>query len=154
MQNDRFNESIATTLEFSQKMLTRKSAGYSTSEDRLHNFRTAAALNGTTMEQALWGMLTKHIVSLRDMVQTGHPHSPDLWDEKIGDAINYLAILRAIASETEWTPESDGNRNKFGVELIQKNKTPLYSAGKDEQFNSNQQRDIDSIKRVADKHSY
>lgn len=141
MQNDRFNESIATTLEFSQKMLTRKSAGYSTSEDRLHNFRTAAALNGSTMEQALWGMLTKHIVSLRDMVQGGQAHSPDLWNEKIGDAINYLAILRAIASETEWTPESDVNRNKIGIEMTPK-------------FNTNQQRDIDSIKRVADKHSF
>lgn len=141
MRDQEFSESITKTLGLSQKVLTQKSAGYSTSDDRLHNFRTAAALNGSTMEQALWGMLTKHIVSLRDMVQTGQAHSPDLWDEKIGDAINYLAILRAIASETEWTPESDVNRNKIGIEI-----TP--------RINTNQQRDIDSIKRVADKYSH
>lgn len=141
MHHTQFDNIIASTLEKAETTLTRKSAAYSSENDRLHNFRTAAALNGSTMEQALWGMLTKHIVSLRDMVQTGSTHSPDLWDEKIGDAINYLAILRAIASETEWTPESDVNRNKIGIEI-------------NPRINTNQQRDIDSIKRVADKHSF
>lgn len=143
MHHTQFDNIIASTFEKAETTLTRKSAAYSSESDRLHNFRTAAALNDSTMEQALWGMLTKHIVSLRDMVQSGRAHSPDLWDEKIGDAINYLALLRAVASETEWTPESDVNRNKIGIGI---ENTPKY--------NTNQQRDIDSIKRVADKHSF
>lgn len=147
MRDQEFNESITNTLGFSQKMLTQKSSGYSTSDDRLHNFRTAAALNDSTMEQALWGMLTKHIVSLRDMVKTGHAYSTDIWDEKIGDAINYLAILRAIVSETGRKPEPVPNQIGIGIEAS----TPVTGTTK---FITNQQRDIDAIRRVADKHSH
>ena len=46
------------------------------------------------MPQALVGMMTKHTVSVYDMVNGGQAYASDKWDEKIGDLINYLLLLR------------------------------------------------------------
>lgn len=166
MQNDRFNDLIETTLDNAKRTLTRKSEGYSTEEDRLHNFRTGAALNGITMEQVCWGMATKHIISIRDMVMSGEAYDADIWDEKLGDAINYLALLKAITAESS-SPSDESLidlREKLtgspypsgpsphlhithGGDILTRNQNS-YSRGIE---HTQQQRDLDSIKRVADK---
>lgn len=173
MQNDRFDEVIDEILDNSRVMLTRKNSGYSKQDDRIHNFRVAAALNGCTMEQALWGMLTKHIVSIRDMVQSGESYSHDIWDEKLGDAINYLAILKAITVDKDEKEERDasdeslmnlrekltGSRHPSEApaeitithsgDILTRNQN-VYSTGIEAAM-TNQQRDLESVKRVADK---
>jgi len=70
-----------------------------TTHDRLHNFKTAAVLLGTTNKGALAGMLAKHIVSVFDMCYSRRRYSDEMWNEKIGDSINYLLLLRAIVEE-------------------------------------------------------
>lgn len=76
------------------RVLKEKAEGYSTDEDVLHNFRVAAGLQGCSVTQALAGMMTKHTVSVYDMVNGGQAYASDKWDEKIGDLINYLLLLR------------------------------------------------------------
>lgn len=168
MQNDQFNEVIEATLDNAKRVLTRKSEGYSTEEDRLHNFRTGAALNGITMEQVCWGMATKHIISIRDMVMSGETYDADIWDEKLGDAINYLALLKAITAEAS-TPSDEsladlrekltGSRHPSEApaqitithsgDVYARNQN-AYSIGVEAAM-TNQQRDLESVKRVADK---
>ena len=79
--------------------LARKQKEYAT-EDRLHNFKVAAAFQQCTVPQALFGFLTKHLVSLSDMIRSGESYSDDIWDEKIGDSINYLFLLSLIFNPT------------------------------------------------------
>lgn len=68
--------------------------------DRLGAFKAAAALQHTTPERALAGMLAKHIVSLYDMCfADGVSFDADTWDEKITDSLNYLFLLKAIVKE-------------------------------------------------------
>lgn len=168
MQSDKFNDIIDETLEAARETLTRKSEGYSTEEDRLHNFRTGAALNGITMEQVCWGMATKHIISIRDMVMSCETYTSDIWDEKIGDAINYLALLKAITAES--SPSSNDSlaalREKLtgsrhpSDEVVEVTVTHsgdtfvkdqnAYSIGVETPMSA-KQRDLESIKRVADK---
>lgn len=76
------------------RVLKEKAEGYSTNEDVLHNFRVAAGLQGCTLTQALVGMMTKHTVSVYDMINSGQSYAPAVWDEKMGDLINYLLLLR------------------------------------------------------------
>lgn len=151
MKDSKFNAVIDDTLNAAREMLTRKSSGYSTGEDRLKNFRTGAALNNLTMEQVCWGMATKHIVSIRDMVMSGATYSAEVWDEKLGDAINYLAILKAITVETD--PQTkvleDLRDNLVGSDFLERNQH-VYSSEVSPPM-TQQQRDIASIKRVADK---
>ena len=68
--------------------------------DRLGAFKAAAALQHTTPERALAGMLAKHIVSLYDMCfDNSADYGMSTWDEKITDSLNYLFLLKAIVKE-------------------------------------------------------
>ena len=100
MTQDDFSAIINRRIDKIHKVLIAKGEEYSSTTDRLHNFKAAAQLAYPviTPEQALYGMLRKHLVSIQDMVQRGNP-SHKLVDEKIGDAINYLILLEALFCE-------------------------------------------------------
>lgn len=68
-------------------------------DDRLHAFKAASAFEGISTKQALFGMLTKHLVSLSDMIRQDGTHSLEVWEEKITDSINYLLLLKAVVEE-------------------------------------------------------
>lgn len=93
-----FERIFEEQVERSRIVLVNKASEYAT-EDRLHNFRVAAALEGKTPEQALAGMMAKHTVSVYDMAESGLAYPIDLWQEKITDHINYLFLLNAIVRE-------------------------------------------------------
>lgn len=100
MNSEQFNAIFERQVQQSRDVLLVKSGEYATDEDRLHVFKKAAAYLGGTPEQALFGFLTKHLVSLSDMVSSGESYSSAQWDEKIGDSINYLILLQAVVSES------------------------------------------------------
>lgn len=82
-------------------ILCKKSDEYAdkVNDDRLHNFKCAGGYRNKDPKDALWGMATKHFVSISDMCQDGKSHSIDMWDEKITDAINYLFLLKGLVVE-------------------------------------------------------
>ena len=84
-----------------REILQRKTKEYTGDDtDRLGAFKAAAALQHTTPERALAGMLAKHIVSLYDMCfDGGAGYDIGTWDEKITDSLNYLFLLKAIVKE-------------------------------------------------------
>ena len=93
-----FERLFEEQVERSRKELVNKASEYAI-EDRLHNFKVAAALEGKTPEQALAGMMAKHTVSVYDMAESGLAYPIELWQEKITDHINYLFLLNAIVRE-------------------------------------------------------
>jgi hypothetical protein len=93
-----FETIVNQTLDACKNTLCNKAKEYAVDEDRLHNFKTAAALQGCTVERSLSGMLAKHVVSIFDMCDHGI-YPVDTWQEKIGDAINYLLLLKAVIIE-------------------------------------------------------
>ena len=93
-----FERIFEEQVERSRMVLVNKASEYAT-EDRLHNFKVAAALEGKTPEQALAGMMAKHTVSVYDMAESGLVYPIELWQEKITDHINYLFLLNAIVRE-------------------------------------------------------
>ena len=93
-----FERIFEEQVERSRIVLVNKAGEYAT-EDRLHNFKVAAALEGKTPEQALAGMMAKHTVSVYDMAESGQPYPIERWQEKITDHINYLFLLNAIVRE-------------------------------------------------------
>jgi hypothetical protein len=101
MNHEGFEHVFNRQIEQSREVLLKKAREYASDEDRLHNFKIAAALTQETPEQALWGFLVKHLVSLSDMIVTERSYSEAVWDEKIGDSINYLILLRAQIMEKD-----------------------------------------------------
>ena len=93
-------------------LMHRKSQEYSPNEDRLENFKESGREDDISSEEALWGMLRKHLTSLGMMCRaltptpgTYHePHSQSIWEEKLTDAHNYLFLLEALLKERYgWT---------------------------------------------------
>ena len=98
MDNELFTKIIEDQIQELKDTLFRKGLEYAT-DDRLHNFRTAAKLEHGTMTKALGGFMAKHTVSIYDMINSGAQYSMDQWNEKIGDHIAYLFLLKAIRVE-------------------------------------------------------
>lgn len=103
MTNDQFNTLVNSQIDKCKKTLLSKKDEYADpAEDRLSHFKEAAALMGTAPEMALLGMASKHFISVAKLCrEADKPQSLDLWDEKIGDAINYLLILSAMIRRGE-----------------------------------------------------
>ena len=99
MTGKEFSDLLQRRLNLTVEVLDRKAAEYATGKDQLHNFKQAAAMLRCSPAQACLGFLTKHLVSVFDMVET-HP-TVETIDEKIGDAINYLILLEALLKEAK-----------------------------------------------------
>jgi hypothetical protein len=120
MTNQRFDEILQKRIAAMETVLANKAAEYSGDGDRLHNFKIAARMDNTTPEKAWKGMFLKHLVSIWDMIEQPAMASPQLIDEKLGDAINYLVLLEAMLHERYNTnmiilPDDD---NKMKIESI------------------------------------
>lgn len=97
-----FANTFEYRVDLCRRVLVGKNAEYARGDDKLHNFKEAAFMEGESPEQALRGMLLKHWQSLRDLcndLDKGQFHPIVLWDEKIGDALNYLFLLNALVKE-------------------------------------------------------
>lgn len=101
MTSEQFDKITLKQIEKCLQTLCHKADEYAT-EDRLHNFKVAAEIQHCTPITALGGMMCKHTVSVYDLIrdhENGKTISTELWDEKIGDSINYLLLLKALVAE-------------------------------------------------------
>ena len=103
INTENFNKIIHEQIERCEATLCKKADEYAT-DDRLHNFKVAAGLQDCLPTTALGGMMCKHTVSVYDMLrglEEGKSYPLELWDEKIGDSINYLLPLAAAVREVQ-----------------------------------------------------
>jgi hypothetical protein len=108
MTFEKFNELLNCRIETTKQVLANKNAEYARNDDKLSNFKRAASLGQCTPERALIGMLTKHIISVYDMIDDLDQNKVgkiETWNEKIGDTINYMILLEALINERIGVPE-------------------------------------------------
>lgn len=85
-----------------REVLDKKAGEYSRGQDRLHNFKRVAEIKRITPAEACIDGFCKHLVSILDMVDDladGKAWVLPIWEEKLGDAINYLILLEALVKE-------------------------------------------------------
>ncbi len=99
MNDIKFNEVVGEQHENRTGVLFKKAGEYASDNDRLHNFKVAAALQGLTPLQALAGMMAKHTVSIYDMIWSGEDYPLELWTEKFTDSQNYHDLALALVIE-------------------------------------------------------
>lgn len=102
MTYEDFSKSFEARVDLCRRVLVGKNTEYARGGDKLSNFKKAAGLQGCTPEEALQGMMAKHQVSINDMiVDLGNNSHHDMtkWEEKIGDALNYLFLLKGLLDE-------------------------------------------------------
>ena len=101
MDNEKFSNVVEDQLTYCKRLLLAKGQEYSPKElinDRLHQFKVAAAIQRCSPKEALVGMMAKHTISIFDMCHDDKS-SYEKWEEKITDHINYLLLLKAIVRE-------------------------------------------------------
>lgn len=81
-------------------MCGKKNEEYSRNNDKLHNFKVAGRILNCSPEEALKGMMIKHLVSIFDIIDD-LPKLPDeeILNEKITDSLNYIVLLEALIKE-------------------------------------------------------
>lgn len=111
MNNNDFENVLRDRIEKIILTLQLKAGEYSRDCDRLHNFNAAGAMLRITPEKALLGMLSKHLVSVVDLVDgidyLNQEKAEYLINEKIGDSINYLILLEALLLEKKGLVKSE-----------------------------------------------
>lgn len=105
MTANTFEKIVNEQINRCEDLLIRKGKEYAPGVDRLGAFKKAAAILDCSQLMAALGMMSKHIVSVSDMILSGEHYVTSKWDEKITDAINYLLIIRAIVEEDEGRAE-------------------------------------------------
>jgi len=98
MNHDEFEDVFDEQVRKCSATLIAKGREYSP-VDRFSNFKIAASFQGCTPKEALGGMLAKHIVSVYDLIRSKDDIPMEMWDEKIGDAMNYLFLLKGMVVE-------------------------------------------------------
>ena len=101
MTSEQFESCVNERIKQCLDTLCSKAKEYANNEDRLRAFKAAAAIEKVSEFEALGGMMAKHIVSIYDMLPAAQSYSKARWDEKIGDAINYLLLLDALLKDSE-----------------------------------------------------
>ena len=99
MTGEAFESLLNRRIDAIRRTLGYKAREYGTEDERLHNFIEAAKFMRNHPATSCLHNMTKHLVSIVDMVRQAEKGNPPSWammDEKIGDAINYLILLEAI----------------------------------------------------------
>ena len=113
MTQKHFEKVIEKLLDKTKQTLFNKSKEYADTEtDVLKAFKHASALVNQNLAKTLGGMLSKHIVSIYKMMDDPTNYSDDVWDEKIGDSINYLILLKACIKEMRFEEECEINADE------------------------------------------
>ena len=76
--------------------LDHKGEIYATRDDRLSNFDDVGNMNGVTLQEALWGMVSKHVSATKSKIYSGELPTKKWITEYLGDCHNYLYLLEAI----------------------------------------------------------
>jgi hypothetical protein len=99
MTNEEFNLEVERAFNRSKRVLIKKGEEYTSDNDRLSQFRRAAAVLETTAPEALIGMAVKHFTSIIDMSHNPHSYSRKEWNDKLIDLRNYTFLLDALLTE-------------------------------------------------------
>lgn len=100
MNTNEFGTIFHSQISLCEDTLVRKEGEYAKDDtDRLSQFKIVSAMTGVSPIQAVAGMMAKHTTSIYDMCFSDKNFTPEVWNEKITDHINYLILLKAVVFE-------------------------------------------------------
>lgn len=105
MKTQDFNNLVEEQFGICRAILETKGKEYAPDDqDRLSAFKTAGSVLHRTPIQALGGQMSKHTISLFEMIENDCTDK-DLWLEKLTDQINYLLLLKGLLYDSEASGE-------------------------------------------------
>lgn len=95
-----FDEVVEETITSIRKTLLVKGKEYIRNNNPFHNFDVGSDFTGMIPEDYLFALNTKHIASIRDLIEDLYDEEKAIniaqVEEKIGDAITYLILLEGL----------------------------------------------------------
>ena len=108
MNTQDFNDLVEEQFSICRTILERKGREYAPDDgDRLSAFKTAGSVLHRTPIQALGGQMSKHTISLFEMIENDCKDM-ELWLEKLTDQINYLLLLKGLICDSGASGEPVG----------------------------------------------
>lgn len=141
MNSQEFNRIVDEQFVMCARLLGLKDKEYSTEDDRLHNFKIAAALKGESPLQAAAGMMVKHTVSIFDMLMSDVDYPDYVWQEKITDHINYLLLVKALVQEEKGEDRQMKIEYPVGVFSSSKNMEKFWAQIEDQNIKNQAKRE-------------
>lgn len=95
-----------TSFEFLETIINRmkkKALEYAPGSNPFQNFDDTARRTGKTPLQCLLSFADKHITSVTQMINSGKSYPIEVWDEKLGDVIAYMALARGLSERDHVT---------------------------------------------------
>lgn len=105
------NENAKKFLERNLKLLESKGKEYGKEKSDYYNFDSVKELMGMTREKVAFSYMAKHIASLSLMVDNPDEIALVVWEEKLGDIINYCSLIQSMRADAE-------NKNKIFGEIL------------------------------------
>jgi len=99
MTNQEFEQLMQKQFEEIINLAKKKGKEYAKGEDRLSNLKDTAELEKVSVPVSIFSKMSKHIISLRDMIGTEESYTETQWDEKIDDIIVYCMLMKAGLKE-------------------------------------------------------
>lgn len=99
MTREEYNKLIEAQLKRVKETLIKKSKEYSTDNLPLHNFHQSAKILRVSPKESAFAFMVKHLTSITDMLQSDTDYPMELWEEKLGDAKNYLFLIECLVQE-------------------------------------------------------
>ena len=104
MEKSSFNKNIESFFKEANALLNKKNSSYSSKNDALHNFIEGVKFGAAdTPEKVAYSYLTKHLVSVKDIIFNGGvvgaknaSEESKILFEKFADVVNYFAIIYVI----------------------------------------------------------
>lgn len=123
MNYENFEEMALNSLAEIMERFRNKNAEYASTDDVFSNFKRAAG--GLSYhckeEQVAWEYAVKHLQSLKDMIASNNPCSPETIDEKIGDVIAYMLLIKGMLyKRTNYNPTYPNFDTTFNSDVLDK----------------------------------
>lgn len=97
MDSEYFKDMVLNpTIYQIRETLESKATEYAIGGDRMHNFNSISKFTGSSREEVAFTLMLKHLVSIRDMVESSRSYEKAFIDEKINDCINYLILIKGM----------------------------------------------------------
>lgn len=103
MTKEKFLKILNNTLDKINSLFDSKNKEYAGEKDVFANFKKASS--GISFhrkpEQVAWEYMTKHLQSIKDLIENGNYSNSSLVDEKIDDTIVYLLLIKGMIKENQ-----------------------------------------------------
>jgi len=102
---EEFEKFFEERVQKCRQTLIRKAKEYASDSDKMHNFNEAARMLKLKPHQIAFYYMMKHFQSVTDIILKDKDVPPEVWDEKLGDLMNYFFLIDAM-----WRKAHDQNR--------------------------------------------